>query len=83
MKIIARHIFSERSSYFKTFKKMKYTQSRVLTDLTSVTVDVFGKDKVIILNYAEPVSCILIHDANTATSFRNFFYQLWKIAKDN
>jgi hypothetical protein len=83
MKINAKHIFSERSNYYKIFKKMRYTQARVLTGLTPVTVDIFGNEKVIILNYAEPVSCTLIHDKNTATSSRNFFYQLWEIAKDN
>jgi sugar-specific transcriptional regulator TrmB len=81
-KIRALHLFSETSEYFTHFKKMKYTEARILTGITPVTVDIFGNDKVLILNYAEPTSCILIHDENTATSFRNFFYQLWKTSKD-
>ena len=80
-KIFARHIFSEKSSYFEAFKKMKYTEPRVLTGLTPVTVDIFGQDKVLILNYDEPASCILIYDKNTATSFRQFFNQLWGLSK--
>ena len=80
-KIYAKHIFSERSEYFNIFKKMKYTEVRVLTAVTPVTVDIFGNDKVLILNYQEPTSCILIYDKNTTTTFRTFFDSLWKIAK--
>ncbi len=80
-KIFARHIFSERSDYYDAFKKLKYTKARVLTAITPVAVDVFGEDRVIILNYTEPGSWILIYDKNTATSFKQFFEQLWKIAK--
>ncbi len=81
-KIIAKHIFSEKSSYYEEFRKMKHTESKVLTGLTPVTVDIFGNDKILILNYEEPVSCILIYDRNTATSFRHFFEQLWKLSKN-
>lgn len=80
-KIHARHIFSEKSSYFSEFKLLRHTEARILTGITPVTIDVFGEDKVLILNYEEPTSCILIYDRNTATSFRQFFEQLWKIAK--
>ncbi len=79
-KIIAKHIFSEKSDYLKIFKKMKYTKVKVLDGLTPVTIDIFGEDKVLILNYNEPFSCTMIYDKNTATSFINFFYQLWKTA---
>jgi len=78
--ITAKHIFSENSDYYKTFRKFKYTEARVLTGLTPVTIDIFS-DKVLILNYTEPASCTLIHDTNTARSFRTFFYQLWKMTK--
>ena len=81
-KIKARHILSERSEYYTAFKKMRHTEARVLTAITPVAIDIFGDDKVLILNYAEPVSCILIYDKNTATSFKQFFEQLWKIAKN-
>ncbi len=80
-KVFARHIFSERSDYYEAFNKLTYTEARVLTAITPVAVDVFGEDRVLILNYTEPGSWILIYDKNTATSFRQFFDQLWKIAK--
>lgn len=80
-KISARHIFSEESKYFGTFKKMKYTKSKILLGITPTTVDIFGKETVLILNYEEPINCILIQDENTAQSFINFFNQLWKMAK--
>ncbi|MBI5803632.1 hypothetical protein HY450_00140 [Candidatus Pacearchaeota archaeon] len=81
-KITAKHIFSEKRDYFDKFEKMKYTESKVLEGLTPVTIDIFGKDKVLILNYNEPFSCTMIYDENTATSFISFFYQLWKLAKE-
>lgn len=74
-------IFSEKSQYYQKFIKSKYTQARVLTGITPVTVDIFGEDKTLILNYGESPSCILIYDKNTAQSFRQFFKQLWKLAK--
>ncbi|MBS3145089.1 hypothetical protein J4208_05910 [Candidatus Woesearchaeota archaeon] len=80
-KITAKHIFSEKSKYFQIFKQMKHTEARILEGITPVAVDVFGAKKVLILNYKEPISCVLIHDENTAISFRQFFYQLWKLTK--
>jgi sugar-specific transcriptional regulator TrmB len=80
-KINARHLFSEKSSYFENFRHMQYTDARVLKAITPVAIDIFGEDKVLILNYEEPASCILIYDKKTATSFRQFFEQLWRIAK--
>lgn len=80
-KIKSRMIFSEQSLYFQSYIPLPYTEARVLKGFTPVAVDVFGEDKVLILNYAEPCSCTLIYDKNTATSFRHFFEQLWKIAK--
>jgi len=79
-KIPAKHIFSEKGEYSHVFDKIPYTEVRILEGLTPVTIDIFG-DKVLILNYNEPFSCTMIYDANTAASFKNFFYQLWKIAK--
>ena len=79
-KIHAKHIFSERGDYSNIFGKMPYTEVRILEGLTPVTLDIFG-DKVLILNYNEPFSCTMIYDKNTAASFKNFFNQLWKIAK--
>ncbi len=80
-KIVAKHIFSEKGKYFESFLKLRKNESKVLEGLTPVTVDIFGEDKVLILNYNEPASCVMIYDKNTATAFKTFFYQLWKIAK--
>ncbi len=80
-KIQAKHLFSERSKYSTKFKKMKYTEAKIVTGVTPVTVDIFGTTTVLIMNYKEPISCILIQDKNTAKSFKEFFYQLWQIAK--
>lgn len=81
-KVVAKHLFSEQSKYSAAFKRMPYTEVKVLSGLTPVTVDIFGNDKVLILNYAEPASCILIFDKHTAASFRQFFAQLWKSARN-
>jgi sugar-specific transcriptional regulator TrmB len=80
-RISQKMIFSEKSQYYQKFTKSRHTQAKVLTGITPVTVDVFGKDKTLILNYSDSPSCILIYDKNTAQSFRQFFKQLWKLAK--
>ena len=80
-KIVAKHLFSEKSKFYDEFKKMKYTEAKFLEGITPVTIDIFGTKTVLIMNYKEPISCILIQDKNTVQSFRQFFYQLWKIAK--
>jgi sugar-specific transcriptional regulator TrmB len=80
-KISLKMIFSEKSEYYKIFAKSKYTQAKILTGITPVTVDIFGEDKTLILNYGKSPSCILIYDKDTAQSFRQFFKQLWKLAK--
>ena len=82
-KIYQKMIFSEKSDYYKNFTKSKYTQTKVLEGITPVTIDIFGKDKTLILNYGKSASCILIYDKSTAQSFRQFFKQLWEIAKNN
>ena len=80
-KISQKMIFSEKNQYYQKFAKSKYTQAKVLTGITPVTVDIFGEDKTLILNYSDFLSCILISDKNTAQSFRQFFKQLWELAK--
>jgi len=80
-KISQKMIFSEKREYYKKFSKSQYTQTKVLTGITPVTVDIFGEEKTLILNYGDSPSCILIYDKNTAQSFRQFFKQLWKQAK--
>lgn len=81
-KISMKMIFSERSDYYLSFKKIKYIEARILEGITPVTVDIFGNDMTLLLNYGEYPSCILIYDKNTAQSFREFFNQLWKQTKN-
>jgi len=80
-KHLTKFLFSEQSQYYTKTKKLPLVEAKHLEGITPTTIDIFGKDKVLILNYQEPSSCILIYDENTAASFTNFFYQLWKIAK--
>ena len=55
-------IFSEKSEYYKKFSKSKFTKVKLLTGITPATVDVFGEDKTLILNYGDSPSCILIYN---------------------
>ncbi|HIH31179.1 TPA: hypothetical protein HA235_00580 [Candidatus Woesearchaeota archaeon] len=80
-KITARYILSEKGKIFKDLKNEKNISIRILKLNTPVGVDIYGKDKVLILHYQEPVSCTLIYDEYTATSFRQFFEPLWKMAE--
>ena len=52
-KISQKMIFSEKSKYYQKFIKSKHTQAKVLIGITPVTVDVFGEDKTLILNYGD------------------------------
>ena len=74
-------IFSERGEYLNYFKKLRLTETRVLEGLTPVAIQIFGDELVLILNYPEPTTCFMIYSKGTATSFKQFFEQLWKIAE--
>jgi sugar-specific transcriptional regulator TrmB len=80
-KISARYILSEKGRIYKDLKKAKHINIRLLKSDTPVGIDIYGKDKVLILHYQEPVSCTLIYDENTARTFKSYFEPLWKIAK--
>jgi sugar-specific transcriptional regulator TrmB len=80
-RISARYILSEKGKIYNDLKKEKNIQTKILSLKTPVGVDIYGKDKVLILHYQEPVSCTLIYDEHTAQSFRQFFEPLWNIAK--
>ena len=41
-KIVAKHLFSETSKFCNEFKKMKYTETKILKGITPVTIDIFG-----------------------------------------
>ncbi len=76
-----RLIFSDKGPHFLNTKNMSLIQTRFLPSITPATVDVFGEDKIIIFNYEQPITSILIYDKNIAQSFKQFFEQLWAQAK--
>ena len=83
-KFTIKYIFFDRTEYAKELKNSagKKTKIRFLEGITPAPIDIFGEEYVLIFNYQEPVSCISIHGKNIAASFKQFFEQLWKIAKE-
>ncbi|MEK6973943.1 MAG: helix-turn-helix domain-containing protein [Nanoarchaeota archaeon] len=80
-KILCKVLFSDRDTeYFEAFKKMKYTEVRVLEGITPSAVDVMN-DTIHIYTYGEVPSCLAIRNPEIALSFRSFFYNLWSLAK--
>lgn len=80
-KIKSRMIFSERSNYQRSYFMLPFIETRVVSGITPAAVDIFGEDQVLILNYEDPPTCVLIHDQNTVKSFKQFFEQIWEVAK--
>jgi sugar-specific transcriptional regulator TrmB len=81
-KIKTRMIFSEdKRKLSQVFRKFKNTEIRVLEGVTPVTVSILGEDKVLIMSYEDVVTCTVIRDKNTASSFKVFFEGLWKKSK--
>ena len=79
-RIICKVIFSDRGSeHYAHFKKMKYTEVKVMEGLTPAAVDVMA-DKVMIFTHIEP-SCLVITSQEIKQSFTQFFNTLWKIAR--
>lgn len=79
--IRSKYLFSDKEIFFNKTRKLKNCSVRLLTIVIPTTISIFGKDKVLIMNYEEPSSFILIEDEKIAQSFICFFEQLWKIAK--
>lgn len=80
-KIICKVIFSDKNTdYFKAFKKMKFTEVKVLQGVTPSAIDIMGK-RVLIFTYGEEPSCLSIKNPEIAQSFKTFFETMWKIAK--
>lgn len=80
-KIGARYILSQRGLILKDLKRIPDVSVRFLKLDTPVGIDIYGKNIVLILHYQEPVSCTVIYDEHTATTFRSYFEPLWNIAK--
>ena len=80
-KIVCKAIFSDKNTdYFKLFKKMKFTEVKVLRGITPSAIDIIGK-RVLIFTYGEEASCLSIKNPEIAQSFKTFFETMWKIAK--
>jgi sugar-specific transcriptional regulator TrmB len=80
--ISERAILSQKGIIYRDMKKLKNIKIRIMPLDTPVGIDIYGRDKVLLLHYQEPISCTLIYDEHTATTFRSYFEPLWKIAKE-
>jgi len=79
-KLKRRLLFSQKSKYQKDYSIVSNTKIRVLPNITPAAINVTG-NKTLILNYEEEGTFVLIENKAIAKSFKNFFEQLWKIAK--
>ncbi len=80
-KILCKAIFSDKNTYYyKFFKKLKFTQIKVLDNITPSAIDIL-KDRVLIFTYKDEPSCLSITNSDISQSFTSFFYNLWKISK--
>ena len=80
-RITCKAIFSDKNTdYYKLFKKMKFTEVKVLEGITPSAVDIIG-NRVLIFTYREEPSCLSIKNPEIAQSFKTFFETLWRIAK--
>ncbi len=80
-KIVCKAIFSDKNTgYFKAFKKMRFTQVKVLQGITPSAIDIM-KDRVLIFTYGEESSCLSIKNPEIAQSFKTFFETMWGVAK--
>lgn len=76
-------IFSEEENtdYLKNLKKAKSSEIRIAPIKSMVPIAIYGKNKVIISNYDEPITNIVVYNEKIAKSFIELFNQLWKLAK--
>ena len=80
-KIICKAIFSDKNTeYYKTFKKIRFTEVKSLKGITPSAIDVMGK-KVLIFTYGEEASCLSIKNPEIVQSFKIFFETIWKFAE--
>ncbi len=80
-KIRCRIIFSERGTeYHRSFKKMRYTDLRIIEGLTPAAVDVMGS-RALIFTHGKDPSCLSIKHPEIVQSFKTFFETLWIQAK--
>ncbi|MBR9692284.1 hypothetical protein GOV06_05875 [Candidatus Woesearchaeota archaeon] len=81
-KIICKALFSDKNTpYYRLFKKMKFTEVKVLEGITPSAIDIMG-ERVLIFTYGEESSCLSIKNPEIAQSLKTFFENLWNIAKN-
>lgn len=80
-KITARYILSQKGKTYAAIHKLKNLKIKIMELNTPVGIDVYSDKIVLLLHYTEPMSCTLIYDEATATTFRSYFEVLWKTAK--
>jgi sugar-specific transcriptional regulator TrmB len=77
----ALYLFSENTSeYYKRHKKLKQTKIKFLEGITPTAIDIID-EHVLIFSYGEELTCVHLISKAIASSFRNFFMNLWKISK--
>jgi sugar-specific transcriptional regulator TrmB len=77
-----RVIFSEKGYFYEYKKESKFSKIRFLESSTPNAIVVFGNHTVCIFKYEPQIKVILINDEVTAITFKSFFEQLWKVAKE-
>ncbi len=80
-RVTGRYILSERGRIFNDLKNEEGIAVRFMKKDTPVGIDIYGDDIVLILHYQEPISCTMITDKNTVTTFKSYFDVLWKVAE--
>ncbi|MBI5803827.1 hypothetical protein HY450_01130 [Candidatus Pacearchaeota archaeon] len=80
-RIFCKAIFSDdKTEYYKAFKKMNFTEVKILRGITPSAIDIMG-ERTLIFTYGEHSSCLSIKNQEIAQSFKSFFETLWKTAK--
>lgn len=80
-KVPAKIIFNESSrNLFPEQEKSPHVQAKYLFETTPAAINIYKDYTIIAILNAEPLT-FLIHNKETADSFREYFQVMWKIAK--
>lgn len=66
--------------YFNQLKKIKNTEVRYLKGISPISVNITA-NRVMIYNYKDHPSCLVITNKDISDSFKEFFKSLWNIAQ--
>ena len=74
-------IFSDKNTkYWRFFKKLKFTEVKEILHFTPSAILIIDNE-VFIFSYEDKFTCIHILTKSIASSFSQFFDDLWKISK--